>query len=89
MTGTKVKRELKRTPFVSTYCRDSGRISNILRKHWSILQGCPNIDEFKQLPLMSDRRAPNLRDKLVKSDVGSKKKLGVKCLDQQRLEISP
>lgn len=49
-------------------------MSNILRKHWSIVQqGCPNIEAFKSPPLMSYKRDRNLRDDLVRSDIEPKR----------------
>lgn len=45
------QKSLKRIPFVSTFSPESGKIANIIRKHWDLLQrGCPTIDEFKQPP---------------------------------------
>ncbi|CAJ0930580.1 unnamed protein product [Ranitomeya imitator] len=64
--------EIKRAPFVTSYNGLSKRISG---EHWPLLikdQG--NIEEFKMPPLFSYRRNINLKDELVKSDVGSSKR---------------
>lgn len=62
----------KRIQFVTTYGPDSGRVANIVRRKWHILQrGCPTVEEYNNPPFMSYRRAPCLKDHLVKSDIGS------------------
>lgn len=64
----------KRIPFVSTYGTHSGQVSNIIRKHWKLLQmGCPDMEAFGIPPLMSFKRDKNLRDSLVQADIGSQK----------------
>ncbi|XP_044147150.1 pecanex-like protein 2 [Bufo gargarizans] len=53
---------------------DSGVIANILRKEWHILQRkLPEIKEFSVPPIMAYKKNANLRDKLVKCDVGGPK----------------
>lgn len=67
--------EKKRIPFITTYTNWSNRVSGIINKHWSIIQQSHrNIREFQDRPLLSYRRPVNLRDKLVKSDVGPRHK---------------
>ncbi|CAJ0942417.1 unnamed protein product [Ranitomeya imitator] len=75
-----VKVREKHIPFVSTYNTASGFMRNIILKHWHILQqGLPRIDEFTRPPLLSYKRGYNLKDKLVKSDVGpTSKKIFIK-----------
>lgn len=69
------KEKISCISFVSTFGPESGKIADILRKHWGILQrGCPQIDEFKEPELMSYRRPPSLKDKLVRSDVRNDRK---------------
>lgn len=63
----------QRIPLVTTYTNWSNRIAGIVNKYWPIIQRCHSmITEFQDRPLMSYRRPANLRDKLVKSDVGLK-----------------
>lgn len=65
----------ERVPLVLTFGPHSGKISNILRKHWPMVkQGCPKVEAFKLPTLMSYKRDWNIRDMLVRSDVGSMKK---------------
>ncbi|XP_040286071.1 pecanex-like protein 2 [Bufo bufo] len=67
-------RTMERIPFVSIFGQDSGVIANILRKEWHILQReLPEIKEFSVPPIMAYKRNANLRDKLVKCDVGGPK----------------
>ncbi|CAJ0922858.1 unnamed protein product [Ranitomeya imitator] len=71
---TRVKRVCDRIPFVTTYNPASNQIGRVIRKHWSLLQrGLPSIPSFETFPLMSFRRGRNLRDRLVRSDVGTSK----------------
>ncbi|CAJ0931895.1 unnamed protein product [Ranitomeya imitator] len=72
---TRVGSIVDRIPFVSTYNSASSRVGNILRRHWPLLQrGLPSVSNFEAPPMMSFRRGRNLRDKLVKSDIGTSKK---------------
>lgn len=49
----------------------STEIGDIVRRHWSILSnGLEIIPAFRNPPIMSYKRAMNLKDKLVKSEVG-------------------
>ncbi|CAJ0962494.1 unnamed protein product [Ranitomeya imitator] len=71
---TRVKRVCDRIPFVTSYNPASNQIGRVIRKHWSLLQrGLPSIPSFVTYPLMSFRRGRNLRDRLVRSDVGTSK----------------
>lgn len=64
----------KRIPFVSTYGSHSGQVSGIIRNHWKLLQmGCPDTEAFGAPPLMSFKRDRNLRDSLVRADIGPQK----------------
>lgn len=74
LCGTTRRNSGNRIPFVSTFGLDRGKIANVLRKHWGLLQKrCPTIEEFKAPPLMSYRRAISVKGKLVKADIGSRK----------------
>lgn len=74
-TQLQVIRNTRRIPFVSTLGQDSGRITQVIRKHWGILrEGCPTVDKFKEFPLMAYKRSANLCDKLEKADVWHSKR---------------
>ncbi|CAJ0965680.1 unnamed protein product [Ranitomeya imitator] len=69
------KRTLNRVPFVSTYSEESREISNIIKKHWTMLGRClPNVPEFKMPPLYSYKRSRNIKDIIIRSDIGPKRK---------------
>ncbi|XP_077137236.1 uncharacterized protein LOC143798719 [Ranitomeya variabilis] len=71
------KKPLTRIPCVMTYTEESKSIAEIIRKHWSMLGKClPNIKEFGEPPLFSYRRSKNIKDQVVKSDIGPLKKVG-------------
>lgn len=62
----------RRIPFVATYCETSPRIAKIINKYWPILQQTySDIEDFQNRPIMSYRRAQNLKDRLVKTLVPS------------------
>lgn len=64
-----------RLPFVSTYHPLLPKIQNTIRRHWHLLQQYyPQVPEFCSPPLKCNKRAPNLRDSLVRADIGSNKK---------------
>ncbi|CAJ0927124.1 unnamed protein product [Ranitomeya imitator] len=66
----------ERIPFVSTYNSASNQIGRVLKRHWSFLQrGLPSVVGFRSPPMMSFRRGRNLKDKLVRSDIGSERTL--------------
>lgn len=68
---------------MSTFGPHSGKISNILCNQWSLVQqGFPKVEAFKfppPPPLMSYKRDRNLRDTLVRSDIGPPKSERVQC----------
>ncbi|CAJ0951717.1 unnamed protein product [Ranitomeya imitator] len=67
----KVKMRDKRIPFVSTFNTASGQLRSVILKHWHILhQGLPEVEEFTCPPILLYKRGCNLKDKLVKSDIG-------------------
>ena len=60
-----------RQPIVlsTTYSPISQPIARIVRKHWHILESDPTIGKaFSTPPIFANKRANNLRDRLVKSD---------------------
>ncbi|XP_056408807.1 uncharacterized protein LOC130317324 [Hyla sarda] len=61
-----------RIPFVHTYHPFSYKVHGIIRKHWPLLhQALPNVNEFKDPFMPCFRRPRNLRDRLVRADIGS------------------
>lgn len=67
--------KVKHIPLVSIFGPMSGQISHIVRQHWGLLQkGCPEVEGFKQLPLMSYKR-----DSSVRTDVGPQKPIMIQC----------
>ncbi|CAJ0968527.1 unnamed protein product [Ranitomeya imitator] len=73
MTFTpKPKASGSRIPFVNTYHPYSRRVEASLRRHWSILsKSYPNVPKFQQPFLSCYRRPPNIKDRLVRADIGS------------------
>ncbi|CAJ0933276.1 unnamed protein product [Ranitomeya imitator] len=58
-------------PFVNTYHPYSRQVQTSLRKHLGILcKSTPNVPEFQQPFLSYYRRPANIKDKLVRADVG-------------------
>lgn len=54
--------------FIGTFCKQWPMIETILKRHWHILHTDPVLDNILgSRPLTCCRRAPNLRDRLVKS----------------------
>lgn len=62
--------------FFSTPFGDlSYKIKNIIKKNWSILQSDPNISPlFQERPLFAFRRAPTIKDNLVRSHLPAEKR---------------
>ncbi|CAJ0929680.1 unnamed protein product [Ranitomeya imitator] len=62
----------KRIPFVHSYHPFSFILHKAIRRHWHLLSTAhPDIPEFRSPFLPCFRRPPNLRDGLVKADIGS------------------
>lgn len=65
--------KIKRISFVRTFHPLSTKVDNIIKKHWFLLKrSFPEVEEFMSPPLICNKRLPNLRDKLVRADMGSK-----------------
>lgn len=63
---------IKRIPFVHKYHPYAPKIAQTLKKHWNILgKAYPDIEEFSTPPLMCYKRDKNIRDHLVRADIGS------------------
>ncbi|XP_077124264.1 uncharacterized protein LOC143781516 [Ranitomeya variabilis] len=61
-----------RLPFVHTYHPYVHILHHSIRKHWKLLQEAyPDIPEFRNHFLPCYKRARNIRDTLVKADIGS------------------
>lgn len=64
-------RQNKRVPFVTTYTDYSRSISKIVNTHWPMIRASyPQVKDFESPPLFSYRRKRNLKDVLVKNDIG-------------------
>ncbi|XP_077113688.1 uncharacterized protein LOC143768964 [Ranitomeya variabilis] len=62
----------ERVPFVHTHHPVMPLIYNIIRSHWPLLHDAyPHIEAFQIPPLMCKRRPNNIRDQVVKADIGS------------------
>ncbi|CAJ0966647.1 unnamed protein product [Ranitomeya imitator] len=60
-------KELNRIPFVMSYCEESGRIANIISKHWGMLHKClPQVAEFSRPPMFSYKRNRTIASTLVR-----------------------
>ncbi|CAJ0931692.1 unnamed protein product [Ranitomeya imitator] len=80
-----------RLPFIHSFHPFMYRLHKNIRKHWSILRtSYPKIKEF-QVPFMPCFRRPtNLRDRLVRADVGSTKRLPLQTfLDTPKIGTFP
>ncbi|XP_077137512.1 uncharacterized protein LOC143803305 [Ranitomeya variabilis] len=72
LSNTRPKDNQKRIPFVSTFHPFSALVQSTIKKHWNILtKSYPDIPEFTRPFLPCFKRAKNLKDRLVKADVGS------------------
>ncbi|CAJ0954330.1 unnamed protein product [Ranitomeya imitator] len=62
----------ERVPFVHTFHPSMPKVYSIIKRHWPLLsRAYPNIDSFKAPALICTKRPSNIRDKLVRADVGS------------------
>ncbi|CAJ0938687.1 unnamed protein product [Ranitomeya imitator] len=63
---------VERVPFVHTYHPLIPKVHSIIRKHWPLLsKAYPDIKTFGEPVLMCTKRPPNIKDKLVRADIGS------------------
>ncbi|CAJ0929717.1 unnamed protein product [Ranitomeya imitator] len=66
----------ERVPFIHTHHPVMPIVYNIIRKHWPLLRrSYPQIEAFTTPPLMCKRRPTNIRDRVVKADLGSSSKI--------------
>lgn len=62
--------------FTTTYSPISKKVKNIIMKHWHIFEADVSMKSlFSQPPLFSYSRASNLRDRMVKADIGIKQRM--------------
>lgn len=67
-SGRKSSKNTSPVTLVSTYGHISNDMKSIVQRHWHILQSDPNIGTaFQDPPRSCYKRAPSLRDKLVRS----------------------
>ncbi|CAJ0947156.1 unnamed protein product [Ranitomeya imitator] len=65
---------LDRIPFVHVFHPLVPKIHSIIKRHWPLLaKSYPSIPPFKEPVLVCNKRPPNIRDKLVRADAGSKR----------------
>ncbi|CAJ0940771.1 unnamed protein product [Ranitomeya imitator] len=70
-----------RLPFVHGHHPSMQRVHNLIHKQWPLLtKAYPGITIFKNPPLMCLRRPPNLKDRLVRAEVGSPKQTVTRTL---------
>ncbi|XP_073441691.1 uncharacterized protein [Dendrobates tinctorius] len=76
LTPTPDSQSRKSIPFVSTYHPFSPLINGVIFKHWPLLRlAYPTVPEFVSRPLICHNRPQNLRDSLVRADIGPSKPL--------------
>ncbi|XP_075684661.1 uncharacterized protein LOC142652871 isoform X2 [Rhinoderma darwinii] len=90
LTQQTPKNRQERIQFISTYSDESGQIADIIRRHWPMLGNClQNIPKFTNPPLFSYCRPTNLRDTLVKADLGPQRVSRQTFLKQLKLGCFP
>lgn len=76
LTKNERRREKQSRPFfVTTYSTQAERIRHLIRNNWSIIESDAQLREvFPEPPMVSFKRAPTLRDKLMRSHLRAEKK---------------
>ncbi|CAJ0916116.1 unnamed protein product [Ranitomeya imitator] len=70
-----------RLPFVHDHHPSMNKVHNLIHKHWPLLtKAYPNISIFKNPPLMCLRRPQNIKDKVVRADIGHNNKTSTRTL---------
>lgn len=60
-----------RLPFINTYHPIMPKIHGVIRHHWPLLQNFySNVPEFHNPPMICTKRPKNLRDTLIRADIG-------------------
>ncbi|XP_077111244.1 uncharacterized protein LOC143767108 [Ranitomeya variabilis] len=71
----------ERVPFVHRFHPLVPKVHSIIRRHWPLLaKAYPNIQSFKEPALMCNKRPPNIKDQLVRADVGTKRPINTQRL---------
>ncbi|CAJ0958841.1 unnamed protein product [Ranitomeya imitator] len=86
-TQSTLNREKKseRVAFVTTYHPYTNFFKGCILEHWPLLsKAYPSIPEFSNAPLICYKRPKNIRNLLVKADIGSAKMLHQSLLATQR-----
>ncbi|CAJ0928969.1 unnamed protein product [Ranitomeya imitator] len=80
----------KRVPFVHIYHPYVHILHHSIRRHWNLLRTAhPHIPEFQEHFLPCYKRPPNIRDSLVKADMGTNKDKTQRFLDKPRCGTFP
>ncbi|XP_041424205.1 uncharacterized protein LOC121395238 [Xenopus laevis] len=79
-----------RIVFVSGFSTASKHVTKIIHKHWHLLTSClSDIPAFQQPPLMAYKRARNLKDRLVRADIGPLKQQATRFLCNPKFGTFP
>ncbi|OCT57250.1 hypothetical protein XELAEV_18003760mg [Xenopus laevis] len=79
------KQKDNRLAFVSNFNKAIKQFGRIIRKHLHILQSClPDVSSFQSPPMLAYKRAKNLKDRLIRADVGSSKLQNTRLLQKPR-----
>ncbi|XP_069480952.1 uncharacterized protein [Ambystoma mexicanum] len=71
----RIKNTATKLVYVTTYSHQSNSIKRIITKNWKLLELDPKLAElFPKPPLFAYAKSPSIRDHLMKSDIGHKKK---------------
>ncbi|XP_073416057.1 uncharacterized protein [Dendrobates tinctorius] len=63
----------ERIPFVHTFHPLMPKVYSIIKKHWPLLfKAYPDVGSFEAPVLICTKRPTNIRDKVVRADIGSK-----------------
>ncbi|CAJ0961956.1 unnamed protein product [Ranitomeya imitator] len=74
-----------RLPFIHNHHPTMHRIHNLIRGHWPLLsKAYPHIPIFRDPPLMSMRRPQNVRDRVVRADLGTSRTPALGTLSGQK-----
>ncbi|KAE8580001.1 hypothetical protein XENTR_v10024265 [Xenopus tropicalis] len=84
------KEKGERLAFVNQFSVVSEPVRNIISKHWRVLKmGISNVKEFSIPPLMAYKRNKNLKEFLVRADIGPQKKYTQRFLGTPKMGTFP
>ncbi|CAJ0967661.1 unnamed protein product [Ranitomeya imitator] len=70
-----------RLPFAHDHHPSMNKVHNLIQKHWLLLtKAYPNITAFKNPPLMCLRRPQNIKDRVVRADMGHDSRTSTRTL---------